>query len=34
LLEVEPDHFAACHFWDDILARGQTMGVSQQISAN
>src|SRR5687767_11110124 len=24
LLEVEPNHFAACHFWDEILARGQT----------
>ena len=23
LLEVEPGHFAACHFWDEILARGQ-----------
>ena len=24
LLEVEPNHFAACHFWDEILARGGT----------
>jgi oligopeptide transport system ATP-binding protein len=24
LLEVEPNHYAACHFWDDILARSQT----------
>src|SRR5919199_6163049 len=24
LLEVEPNHYAACHFWDEILARGQT----------
>jgi oligopeptide transport system ATP-binding protein len=23
LLEVEPNHFTACHFWDEILARGQ-----------
>jgi len=35
LLEVEPDHFAACHFWDDILARtGTTMGVSETINPN
>jgi oligopeptide transport system ATP-binding protein len=35
LLEVEPNHFAACHFWDDILARtGTTMGVSETISKN
>src|SRR5215216_2795798 len=27
LLEVEPNHFAACHFWDEILARGQTSAV-------
>ncbi len=24
LLEVEPNHWAACHFWDDILKRAQT----------
>jgi len=35
LLEVEPNHFTACHFWDDILARtGTTMGVTEQIRAN
>jgi oligopeptide transport system ATP-binding protein len=35
LLEVEPNHYAACHFWDDILARtGTTMGVSETISQN
>ncbi len=28
LLEVEPNHFAACHFWDEILARGQTSAVT------
>src|SRR5438270_5801654 len=28
LLEVEPNHFAACHFWDEILARGQTSAVA------
>jgi oligopeptide transport system ATP-binding protein len=28
LLEVEPNHYAACHFWDEILARGQTTAVS------
>lgn len=27
LLEVEPNHFVACHFWDEILARGQTAAV-------
>ncbi|HEY2596607.1 MAG TPA: oligopeptide/dipeptide ABC transporter ATP-binding protein, partial [Chloroflexota bacterium] len=33
LIEVEPNHFTACHFWDDILARtGTTMGVSETIS--
>jgi oligopeptide transport system ATP-binding protein len=34
LLEVEPNHFAACHFWDDILARGQSGSVSSTISPN
>ena len=35
LLEVEPGHFAACHFWDEILARqGTTGGVSATISPN
>jgi oligopeptide transport system ATP-binding protein len=35
LLEVEPNHYTACHFWDDILARtGTTMGVSETISQN
>ncbi len=24
LLEVEPDHWVACHFWDDILNRTRT----------
>src|SRR3954471_3248970 len=24
LIEVEPEHFTACHFWDEILARGAT----------
>src|SRR6266511_1366372 len=28
LLEVEPNHFAACHFWDEIMARGQTSAVT------
>jgi oligopeptide transport system ATP-binding protein len=35
LLEVEPQHFAACHFWDEILASsGTTSGVSAAISPN
>jgi oligopeptide transport system ATP-binding protein len=34
LLEVEPDHLAACHFWDEILARGQTPPVPAGISPN
>ena len=34
LLEVEPNHFAACHFWDEILARGQSGAVSSTISPN
>jgi hypothetical protein len=34
LLEVEPNHFAACHFWDEILARGQTAAVPAAISVN
>ncbi len=34
LLEVEPNHFAACHFWDEILARGQTAAVSAPASVN
>ena len=34
LLEVEPNHFAACHFWDEILARGQNGSVSSTISPN
>jgi oligopeptide transport system ATP-binding protein len=28
LLEVEPGHFVACHFWDDILQRTQASPVS------
>ena len=34
LLEVEPNHFAACHFWDEILARGQTAAVTAPASVN
>ena len=34
LLEVEPNHFAACHFWDEILARGQTAPVPVVPSVN
>jgi oligopeptide transport system ATP-binding protein len=34
LLEVEPNHFAACHFWDEILARGGTAAVPVPISVN
>jgi oligopeptide transport system ATP-binding protein len=34
LLEVEPGHLAACHFWDEILARGANGSVSSTISAN
>jgi oligopeptide transport system ATP-binding protein len=34
LLEVEPNHFAACHFWDEILARGQTAAVPAPVSVN
>jgi len=35
LLEVEPNHYTACHFWDEILARtGTTGGVSDMISQN
>jgi oligopeptide transport system ATP-binding protein len=28
LLEVEPNHFAACHFWDEIQQRAETEAVS------
>jgi peptide/nickel transport system ATP-binding protein len=34
LLEVEPGHFAACHFWDEILARGQTTAVTAPASVS
>jgi oligopeptide transport system ATP-binding protein len=34
LLEVEPNHFAACHFWDEILARGQTSAVTAPVSVS
>jgi len=34
LLEVEPNHFAACHFWDEIQARGQTAAIPAPISVN
>src|SRR5215471_8216228 len=34
LLEVEPNHFAACHFWDEILARGANGSVTSTISPN
>jgi oligopeptide transport system ATP-binding protein len=34
LLEVEPNHFAACHFWDDILARGQSAQIPAPVSVN
>jgi oligopeptide transport system ATP-binding protein len=34
LLEVEPNHFAACHFWDEIQARGQAPVVPSPISVN
>src|ERR687885_343953 len=28
LLEVEPNHFAACHFWDEIQQRAETEAVA------
>jgi hypothetical protein len=28
LLEVEPNHFAACHFWDEIQRRAETEAVA------
>src|SRR5918911_1278147 len=34
LLEVEPDHFAACHFWDEIQQRAQTEAVTAPASAS
>src|ERR1700694_536927 len=34
LREVEPNHFAACHFWDDIQARQQIAPVPEPISLN
>ncbi|MGI9145000.1 MAG: ABC transporter ATP-binding protein [Chloroflexota bacterium] len=34
LLEVEPNHFAACHFWDEIQARQQITPVPEPISLN
>jgi oligopeptide transport system ATP-binding protein len=34
LLEVEPDHYVACHFWDDILQRAQTSPVGDAPSLN
>src|SRR5438876_3165900 len=34
LLEVEPNHFAACHFWDEIQARAQTAAIPAPISVN
>jgi oligopeptide transport system ATP-binding protein len=34
LLEVEPQHHVACHFWDDILQRAQTSVVEPAPSAN
>src|SRR2546425_133583 len=34
LLEVEPNHFAACHFWDEIQARSQIAAVPAPISVN
>jgi len=34
LLEVEPNHFAACHFWDEILARGQTTALTAPASVS
>src|SRR6266550_2121014 len=34
LLEVETNHFAACHFWDEILARTQVPVVPVPVSVN
>jgi oligopeptide transport system ATP-binding protein len=34
LLEVEPNHFAACHFWDEIEARGDVVPVPTAPSLN
>ncbi|HEV7663014.1 MAG TPA: dipeptide ABC transporter ATP-binding protein [Chloroflexota bacterium] len=34
LIEVEPNHLAACHFWDEIQARGETAAITSPISAN
>ena len=34
LLQVEPNHFAACHFWDEIQARSQITAVPAPISVN
>jgi oligopeptide transport system ATP-binding protein len=34
LLEVEPNHFAACHFWDEIQARQQAGAIPAPISVN
>jgi oligopeptide transport system ATP-binding protein len=34
LIEVEPNHYTACHFWDEILARGQTTAVTAPASVS
>jgi oligopeptide transport system ATP-binding protein len=34
LIEVETNHLAACHFWDEIQARGQTAAIPSPISLN
>ncbi len=34
LLEVEPNHFAACHFWDEIQARTEVPVIPAPISLN
>jgi oligopeptide transport system ATP-binding protein len=34
LLEVEPNHFTACHFWDEIQARGGLAAIPAPVSVN
>jgi oligopeptide transport system ATP-binding protein len=34
LLQVEPNHYAACHFWDEIQARTQSPVVPVPVSVN
>ncbi|GAC1324825.1 MAG: dipeptide ABC transporter ATP-binding protein [Chloroflexota bacterium] len=34
LLEVEPEHFTACHFWEEIQSSGETAAITAPISPN